>query len=113
MDPIIQILKVSRLMGKDTLQFNNVDINMPGEKTHYLITNSNLGNIQKIIKNCDDFLFLLHYGTNEDSYAIPTYVYYDENVFKVGLMTSTTSDRKYLECIKEQYNLIINIADKI
>ena len=55
----------------------------------------------------------MHYGTNEDSYAIPTYVYYDENVFKVGLVTSTTSDRKYLECIKEQYNLIINIADKI
>ena len=32
MDPIIQILKVSRLMDKDTLQFNNVDINMPWRK---------------------------------------------------------------------------------
>ena len=88
MDPIIQTLRVARFMDKDTLQFNNVDINMPGEKTHYLITTSNIGNIQKIIKNCDDFLFLLHLGTtNEDSYAIHTYIYYDENIFKVGLVT--------------------------
>ena len=113
MDPIMQTLIVARFMDKDTLKYDKVDTEMPAQTTHYIITTSNIGNIQKIIKNCDDFLFLMVYKTTDESYGVGTYVYYDDNVFRVTQLFVSTFDRKYLKCIEEEFNLIMNLADKI